>query len=122
MTFTLPPSLPGEAPSDAEVAWLTSQGVYARNRENFALWERNIAHIIGGGQAHKRPVKYLLRGGPAFTARAKGSRFWDVDGHEFIDYLLGYMAPLFWVMPMTKSTRLSPSNLDAERFSVLNRL
>jgi glutamate-1-semialdehyde aminotransferase len=90
MTFSLPPSLPGEAPSHAEIAWLTAQGVYERSRENFALWERNIAHIIGGGQAHKRPVKYLLRGGPAFAARAKGSRFWDVDGREFLDYLLGY--------------------------------
>jgi glutamate-1-semialdehyde aminotransferase len=53
-------------------------------------WERNERNIVAGGQRHKRPVKYLLRGGPAFAVRAKGARFWDVDEREFIDYLLGY--------------------------------
>lgn len=27
---------------------------------------------------------------PFFTARAKGSRIWDVDGNEFIDYMCAY--------------------------------
>ena len=27
---------------------------------------------------------------PFFLEKAKGSRFWDVDGNEFIDYICGY--------------------------------
>lgn len=27
---------------------------------------------------------------PFFASRARGSRFWDVDGNEFIDYMCGY--------------------------------
>lgn len=46
--------------------------------------------IAGGGQAHRRTGKYTLRGGPHFAVRAKGAYFWDVDGRQFLDYLLGY--------------------------------
>jgi glutamate-1-semialdehyde aminotransferase len=60
------------------------------NPESRRLWGRSCNVIVGGGQAHKRPVKYLYRGGPAFATRAKGSRFWDADGNEYIDYLLSY--------------------------------
>ena len=62
----------------------------ARNPRSRRLWGRSCNVIVGGGQAHKRPVKYMYRGGPAFAVRAKGSRFWDDDGHEYLDYLLGY--------------------------------
>lgn len=27
---------------------------------------------------------------PLYTSRAKGSRFWDIDGNEFIDYICAY--------------------------------
>ncbi|MFB0532454.1 MAG: aminotransferase class III-fold pyridoxal phosphate-dependent enzyme, partial [Desulfatiglandales bacterium] len=27
---------------------------------------------------------------PFYAVRAKGSRFWDVDGNEFIDYMCAY--------------------------------
>jgi glutamate-1-semialdehyde 2,1-aminomutase len=83
-------TLPGEAPSPDEGAWLAERGVYEGISRNLAWWERANASIVSGGQRHKRPVKYMLRGGPAFTARAKGARFWDVDGREYIDYLLSY--------------------------------
>ena len=59
----------------------------ARSRE---LWARSTQVIVGGGQGHKR-FEYLFEYGmPAFTARAEGARFWDVDGHEYVDYLMGY--------------------------------
>ncbi|MFP4216860.1 MAG: aminotransferase class III-fold pyridoxal phosphate-dependent enzyme [Phycisphaerae bacterium] len=54
------------------------------------LWGQSCNVIVGGGQAHKRPVKYLYRGGAAFAQRAQGARFWDADGNEYIDYLLSY--------------------------------
>lgn len=80
----------GELVTDEAVALL---GDLARAEENAAsrqTWDVACNVIVGGGQAHKRPVKYLHRGGPAFAARAEGCRFWDVDGRPYIDYLLGY--------------------------------
>ena len=57
-----------------------------------------------------RPLQAdALRAGehyPFFSARAQGSRFWDVDGNEFVDYMcaygpmvLGYIIP--WWMKRT---------------------
>ena len=86
----LPRGLPSEAPSAEEARGLADAGVYRRMPRTLEWWERNERSIVAGGQRHKRPVKYLLRGGPAFAVRAKGARFWDVDDREFIDYLLGY--------------------------------
>ena len=62
----------------------------ARNTRSRHLWGRSCQAIVGGGQAHKRPVKYMYRGGPGFAMRAKGARFWDADGNEYLDYLLAY--------------------------------
>ena len=61
-----------------------------RNQKSRELWDKACRLIVGGGQAHKRPVKYLLRGGPAFASRAQGAYFWDADGNKYIDYLLSY--------------------------------
>lgn len=60
------------------------------NQRSREWWDRAKRVVVGGGQAHKRPVKYMQRGGPAFVERAEGARFWDVDGREYLDYLLGY--------------------------------
>lgn len=32
----------------------------------------------------------LERGYPVYIERAEGSRFWDVDGNEYVDYLMGF--------------------------------
>ncbi|MFP4353643.1 MAG: aminotransferase class III-fold pyridoxal phosphate-dependent enzyme [Phycisphaerae bacterium] len=69
---------------------LTQLGHMHANPVSRQLWGESCSLIVGGGQAHKRPVKYMYRGGPAFAVRAKGSRFWDADGREYIDYLLSY--------------------------------
>ncbi len=63
---------------------------HQRNAESRRLWQRACSIIVGGGQAHKRPVRALMRGGPAFATSARGSRFTDIDGNEYIDYLLSY--------------------------------
>jgi glutamate-1-semialdehyde aminotransferase len=60
------------------------------NAKSRQLWERSCKVIVGGGQAHKRPVDFMVRGGPSFMVRGEGSRVWDADGHEYIDYLLAY--------------------------------
>jgi glutamate-1-semialdehyde aminotransferase len=66
------------------------QFIQTRNRQSRALWDRSNRVIVGGGQAHKRPVDIMQLGGPSFAARARGARFWDVDGNEYLDYLLAY--------------------------------
>ena len=58
----------------------------ARSRELFA----KAAEIIpGGAGSSARTVKFGWRPYPPFIAEGKGSRMLDVDGHEYIDYLLG---------------------------------
>lgn len=44
-------------------------------------------HYIGGGNAGGRYHPLLKR--PLYLARGKGSRFWDVDGKEYIDFFTG---------------------------------
>ena len=46
--------------------------------------------IIRGCQGHKRSHDMLGMGYPVFTQRASGARFWDVDGNEYLDFLLGF--------------------------------
>jgi glutamate-1-semialdehyde aminotransferase len=55
-----------------------------------AMLERSDAVIVRGCQGHKRSHDMLARGYPVFTARASGCRFWDIDGNEYVDYLLGF--------------------------------
>lgn len=49
-----------------------------------ALRERALAHAPGGVQSNVR-----LGGAKPFIERAKGARMWDVDGRDYVDYLLG---------------------------------
>ena len=44
-------------------------------------------HLVGGV-----PMAWMTRwpgAHPVFFERAEGARFWDVDGHEFVDFCLG---------------------------------
>lgn len=46
--------------------------------------------IPGGTQLiSRRPTRYAYGVSPAFAERAKGARFWDVDGNEYIDWVSG---------------------------------
>ena len=49
-----------------------------------ALWHDAQGLIAGGTQGTRQP---LYEEYPAYFARAKGCRMWDVDGNEFIDLL-----------------------------------
>jgi len=51
------------------------------------LWAEAEEVILGGGQGHKRPGH---AGYPLFMQRGKGCRVWDVDGNEYIDYLMAF--------------------------------
>jgi glutamate-1-semialdehyde 2,1-aminomutase len=58
--------------------------------------------IPGGTQlVSRRPTRYANGVSPVYAARAKGARFWDIDGREYIDWvsgigaiILGYADPV----------------------------
>src|SRR6204780_3113521 len=57
-----------------------------RSRELFDLASQ---YIPGGAGSSARTVKFGWRPYPPFMAEGTGSRLHDVDGHEYVDYLLG---------------------------------
>lgn len=61
-----------------------------RYAESEALFERAYRVIPKGIYGHKNPDFVLPGHSPYFAARAKGGRFWDVDGNEYLDLLCGY--------------------------------
>lgn len=62
----------------------------AANPRSRELYERQLAAVPGG-------ITHWTRGllpFPLFIARNEGSRKWDVDGHEYVDYWVGHGAML----------------------------
>lgn len=51
------------------------------------LWRRSQRSLAGGVSTGLRAT---AKPHPLFFARAAGARIWDVDGHEFVDYVLGW--------------------------------
>lgn len=50
------------------------------------LWQEALRYLPGGVNSPVRAFRGV-GGTPFFTKRAKGSRLWDVDGNEYIDYV-----------------------------------
>lgn len=54
------------------------------------LFQRAEELIPGGTQlVSRRPSRTAFGVSPVYAARAKGARFWDVDGYEYIDWVSG---------------------------------
>lgn len=69
---------------------LTTTNSYARSQE---IFERAVRVIPAGVPGHLGPSDgcFIPRSAfPLFSERAEGTRFWDADGNEFIDYMCGY--------------------------------
>jgi len=69
---------------------LTATNSYARSQE---IFERAVRVIPAGVPGHLGPTEgcFIPRSAfPFFSERAEGTRFWDADGNEFIDYMCGY--------------------------------
>src|SRR5438093_12082593 len=74
----------------------------SRVRRSLELYGRALELIPGATQlVSRRPTRFAYGVSPIYAARAKGARFWDVDGHEYIDWvsgigaiLLGYADPV----------------------------
>jgi len=60
---------------------------YRRSQELFA---RAAKVIPGGIYGHASPAVAVAGAFPYYAERARGCRYWDVDGNEYIDYLCGY--------------------------------
>jgi glutamate-1-semialdehyde 2,1-aminomutase len=70
----------------------------SRVAKSMEWYQRALELIPGGTQlVSRRPQRYANGVSPIFWTHAKGARFWDVDGHEYIDWgsgigaiILGY--------------------------------
>ncbi|CAM3556887.1 MULTISPECIES: glutamate-1-semialdehyde 2,1-aminomutase [Saccharibacillus] len=61
------------------------------NRPNSErLYAEALEHIVGGVNSPSRSFKAVGGGAPVFMQQGQGSRFRDVDGNEYIDYLAAY--------------------------------
>jgi glutamate-1-semialdehyde 2,1-aminomutase len=65
--------------------------LYAGRRPESRKFHQRARRVLAGGVGHDlrhfEPV-------PLYIARASGGRKWDVDGHEYVDFLLGNAALL----------------------------
>lgn len=69
---------------------------------SMAMYQRALELIPGGTQLiSRRPTRYAFGVSPVYAAQARGARFWDVDGNEYIDWvsaigaiILGYCDPV----------------------------
>ncbi|HDP79317.1 MAG TPA: aminotransferase class III-fold pyridoxal phosphate-dependent enzyme [Spirochaetes bacterium] len=60
-------------------------------KKSAALFKRAARVIPCGIYGHFAPAPLVpATDYPYYAVRAKGSRFWDVDGNEFIDYMCAY--------------------------------
>lgn len=69
---------------------LTAPNSYAKSQE---IFDRAVRVIPAGVPGHLGPSEgcFIPRSAfPLFSERAEGTRFWDADGNEFIDYMCGY--------------------------------
>src|SRR5688572_23383280 len=62
----------------------------SRVPRSMELYRRALQLIPGGTQlVSRRPTRFANGVSPAYAVRAQGARFWDVDGHEYIDWVSG---------------------------------
>lgn len=59
-------------------------------RRSLDLHSRALQIIPGAAQAFSKSASQMAMGvSPLFIMRAEGSRVWDIDGHEYVDYMMG---------------------------------
>lgn len=59
--------------------------------KSYQLYKRANQIILDGTQLYSKSARVLGEGSsPAYLIKGKGSHVWDVDGNEYIDYLMGY--------------------------------
>jgi glutamate-1-semialdehyde 2,1-aminomutase len=61
-----------------------------RLRRSRELFDRAARVIPCGIYGHTSPAAMVPGAFPSYAQRAQGSRYWDVDGNEYIDFMCGY--------------------------------
>ena len=54
------------------------------------IYDKAVKFIPGGVNSPVRAFKSVHREAPIFVKRAKGSKLWDEDGNEYIDYICSW--------------------------------
>src|SRR5690348_12364354 len=56
---------------------------------SYELYRKALEIIPGGTQLiSRRPQLYALGLTPPYVSHGKGSHFWDLDGNEYIDFMM----------------------------------
>src|SRR5438552_16369975 len=77
---------------DVAAALREAQELYrARNPKSLAQYQEACAALPGGNTRSAIFVEPF----PLTMARGEGSRLWDLDGHEYVDFLSEFTAGLF---------------------------
>ncbi|GHC11751.1 aminotransferase class III-fold pyridoxal phosphate-dependent enzyme [Cerasicoccus arenae] len=58
--------------------------------KSLQLFDRASKVAPGGIYGHMSPAACLPGASPYYAVRGEGCRYWDVDGHEYIDFMCGY--------------------------------
>ena len=69
----------------------SSSGDFKSGERDAALFDRAQKILVGGVDSPVRAFR-AVGGAPLIVDRAEGSRLWDVDGREFIDYVCSWGA------------------------------
>lgn len=72
---------------------MSGSGVADPHITNDVLYRRGLQRIPGGVNSPVRAFR-SVGGTPYFVARGHGSRVWDVEGNEFVDYVQSYGASI----------------------------
>jgi len=85
-------STPHPANIDLAAALAEAQELYrARNPKSLAQYEEACAALPGGNTRHSIYIDPF----PLTMAKGEGAHLWDLDGHEYVDFLSEFTAGLF---------------------------
>ena len=64
---------------------------YAKDRPRSAALAKRASRVLAGGVEHDMRIAVPF---PVYVERAEGAYKWDIDGHRYIDYIVGHGALL----------------------------
>ena len=68
---------------------MTNKIIDMNFKESEKLYKEGLKHLVGAVNSPVRAFK-SVGGNPLFIKKAKGSKIIDVDGNEYVDYVLSY--------------------------------
>ena len=63
---------------------------HLNHKKTDSAWEEQVKYIPGGAQTFsKMPNAHVSGAAPKLLSKGKGSRVWDLDNNEYVDFVLG---------------------------------